>query len=73
MTAVFKLNADELEPSLIEKIKTLFAHVPIEISVGEQDATDYLLSSPASRNRLNESLQQIERGETVPVIPSDFE
>jgi hypothetical protein len=33
MEATFQLNADELGSPLIEKIKSLFAHQPIRISV----------------------------------------
>ena len=72
MTAIFKLTADEFDSPLTEKIKSLFGRNPIEISIVEQDTTEYLLSSPASRKRLNESLHQLEEGNVVEIDPAEY-
>ena len=53
MSTTFRLNADELEPSFVDKIKTLFAHKNIAVTVYEEDETDYLSSTRANREQLD--------------------
>jgi hypothetical protein len=74
-SATFRLSSDELDPSFIEKIKSLFAHREVEIIVRdpELDETDYLLSDPQTRERLLESVTNIREGKNlVEVNPKTF-
>ena len=74
MSTTFRLNADELEPSFVEKIKFLFAHKDIAVTVYEEDETDYLSSTQANREHLDRSIADIREGRNmVEVNPSIFE
>ncbi|MFM8331472.1 MAG: hypothetical protein ACKN9T_07265, partial [Candidatus Methylumidiphilus sp.] len=57
MYTLYKLNADELDQQFLDGLKAQFKHKTIEISVCEAeqasaDETEYLLHSPANRERL---------------------
>ncbi len=66
-TATFRLLSDELDPSFLEKIKSLFAHREVEIIVREpeMDETEYLLANPNTRERLLESVANIREGKNL--------
>ena len=63
MSATFRINTDELDIDLLEKIKTLYPHKEIEILVYEQDETDYLMGSEANKKHLLEAIGRIEKNE----------
>jgi hypothetical protein len=63
MSATFRLNADDLNSSILEKIQTLFRHKDIEITVSEEDATEILRSDPADHARLLQSIEQLKNRE----------
>lgn len=63
MIATYKLNANEITVQLIEMIKNNFPNKEIEITVLEQDATDYLKSSPANEQHVNEAIERIDKKE----------
>jgi hypothetical protein len=65
MNATFRLNIDDLDPTLIEKLKAMFKHRPIEIAVLDQDETEFLLSDEDRRKRILEAIQDIERGDNL--------
>jgi len=74
MSTTFRLNADELEPSFVEKIKTLFAHKDIAVTIYEEDATDYLSSTRSNREHLDRSIADIREGKNmIEVNPGIFE
>jgi hypothetical protein len=74
MSTTFRLNADDLEPSFIEKIKTLFAHKDITVTIYEEDASDYLSSTRANREHLDRSISDIREGKNlIEVDPRMFE
>jgi hypothetical protein len=74
MSTTFRLNADELESSFVEKIKLLFAHKDIAVTIYEEDETDYLSSTQANREHLDRSIVDIREGRNmVEVNPSIFE
>jgi antitoxin YefM len=52
MYTIYHVNADELDSQFLEALKTAFRNKQIEITVSEADETDYLLRSPANRERL---------------------
>ncbi len=74
MSTTFRLNADELEPSFVEKIKTLFAHKDIAVTIYEEDETDYLSSTRSNREHLDRSIANIREGKNmIEVDPHIFE
>jgi len=65
--ANFTMKLEELDAGLIEKLKGLFKNDKlIEISVlDERDETDYLLSTPANRESILRSLDQLKSHDTI--------
>ena len=61
MEASFQLNADELGSPLIEKIKSLFAHQPIRISV-----------ESANGHAVNGMVQNVKQGIKVRELSAFF-
>lgn len=65
---MFKTTLDELDASVLEKLKHLFtgeAVVQIHIS-NVPDETAYLLSTQSNRESLERSLEQFHAGDFVP-------
>ncbi|HET6402217.1 MAG TPA: hypothetical protein VFH95_12580 [Candidatus Kapabacteria bacterium] len=48
MSTTFRLNADELEPSFLEKLKAMFAHQRIRISVTAEEPATASMNGTAS-------------------------
>lgn len=76
MYAVYKLRADELDESFLETLKNLFKNREIEIAVSEaststEDETDYLLKSPANRNRLLQAIENIAEDRNLVTVDLD--
>ena len=65
MVTTYKLNTSELESSLIDSIRTTYPDKVVEIQVREQDETEYLLSTPANRERMERSLKETEEGKII--------
>lgn len=66
MVTTYRLDANELTVDLIDSIRLIFKDKDIEINVSEIiDETEYLLSSPANKETLLESIQQLEQGKGV--------
>ena len=63
MIATFKLNVNELTAQLLEQIRKAFPGKEIEITVVEQDATEYLKSNSANERHVNEAVERIEKNE----------
>lgn len=68
MITTFKLNANELTEQLLDTIRKSFPNKEIEIIVLEQDADEYLRSSPANEAHINEAIQRIEKGEGLVTV-----
>ena len=67
ISANFKLRLGDLDIDLVEKLKSLFSknHV-IEINIGDEvDETDYLLSTPANRESIFRSLEQLKNRQLI--------
>lgn len=60
MTATFCLHTDELDASLVERIKILYPNQLSRISVSEADETDRIMANPELRERLLEAIDDIE-------------
>ncbi len=48
MTTTFRLAADELDQSFVERVKSMFREKKIAIVVYEEDEADYLIHTPAN-------------------------
>jgi len=73
MITTYKLNTNELPAQLIELIQKSFPNKEVEITIMEQDATEYLKSNPANKNHLDESIKRIEKKEgLIDVDPKTF-
>ena len=59
MVTTYKLDTRELaESAFIDSIVTTYPNRIVEIEVREQDATDYLMSSPANREHLLKAIKE---------------
>ena len=65
--ANFTMKLNDLDAGLIEKLKSLFQNDKyIEINVlDDRDETEYLLSTPATRESILRSLDQLKRHDIV--------
>jgi len=65
--ANFKLRLGDLDMNFIEKLKGFFSkNNIIEINIGDEvDETDYLLSTPANRESLFRSLEQLKSRQLI--------
>ena len=68
MITTYKLNTNELSTQLIKLIKKSFPGKEVEITVFEQDATDYLKSNPSNEKHLNEAIDRIEKGKELVTV-----
>lgn len=71
MQTTYQIEADELDEKFVESVKALFKHKKIEITVNELDESDYLLSSPANREHLLESVDDVEAERNLVVPDQD--
>jgi antitoxin YefM len=65
MEAIYRLNAKELGSEFINSVRDAYMDRNIEITVREQDETEYLLSSSANRKHLEKAVENVERGENL--------
>ena len=58
MEAIYKLNAKEIDPNLMDTIKKLFRgkEITITITTAEADETNYLTRNPANTKHLLENI-----------------
>jgi antitoxin YefM len=68
MFAIYRTNAADLNEQFLESLKTAFKDKQIEITVSETDETEYLLRSPANRDRLLKAVEDIEHGRNI-IVP----
>jgi antitoxin YefM len=65
MNAIYQGKAEELDQNFIESVKAAFKDKEIEITIYERDETDYLLRSPANRERLVRAIADVENSENI--------
>lgn len=71
MITTYKLNSNDLSAKLLRLIKKSFPGKEIEITVLEQDATDYLRSNAANEQHINEAIDRIEKNEGLKDVNPD--
>ena len=76
MYMVYKMKAEELDSRFIRALKTMFKDKEIEIAVcesgqSEEDETEYLLKSPANRDRLLKAIENVACSHNL--VPVDLE
>jgi hypothetical protein len=66
MVTTYKLDTRDLaESAFINSIVTTYPNQVVEIEVREQDATEYLMSSPANREHLLNAIKEAEEGKLI--------
>ena len=73
--ANFTLKLNDLDAGLIEKLKSIFSNDKlIEINIlDDRDETDYLLSTPANRESIFRSLEQLKHRDIIAKSANDLE
>ena len=65
MTTTYKLNTIELENSFIDTIRTTYPNQVVEIEVREQDETEYLMSNPVMKGKLDRAIKNVNEGKNL--------
>ena len=65
MVTTYRLNTTELESTFIDSVRTAYPDRVVEIQVREQDETEYLLGTPANRERMEKILKESAEGKHV--------
>jgi antitoxin YefM len=65
MQAIFILEPNEINASLIDKLKVMFGDKKIELSVQEVDDTAYLCNSQVNKERLVNAISNISDGKNL--------
>ncbi len=74
MTTTYHLNVNELSVEVINSIKAAFKDKVVDITVSEaMDETEYLLSSPANRESLERSIQDLKEGKGITFTLEEFQ
>ena len=71
MTTTFEVHTDQLDERFLASVKAMFPRRTVTIAVRdeeEMDTTEYLLSTPANRERLLTAIADVEAGRNI-VIP----
>jgi len=73
---IYKMKAEELDSRFLNALKIMFKDKEIEIAVceadqSEEDETEYLLKSPANRDRLLKAIENVARKHHL--VPVDLE
>ena len=66
MTTTIELNESELDYQLFRSLKAMYKNRRIRLIIDNAlDETEYLLSSEANKEVLDESIAQLKRGEKI--------
>lgn len=74
MTTTYRLNSKELSEEIIRSIKEAFKDKDIEIVVSDLvDETEYLLSTEANKKHLYHSIEELEKGNGIPMSLAELQ
>ena len=74
MTTTYHLNVNELSMEIVNSIKAAFKDKTVDITVSEaMDETEYLLASPANRESLEQSMQELKEGKGITFTLEEFQ
>ncbi len=74
MITTYKLNANNLSEDILRSIKEAFKDKEIQITITDsEDDTDYLLSTKTNRNHLYKSIEELERGQGIPMTLAELQ
>jgi len=74
MEISLRIDKNELDASLLEKIKALTKKRIIEIRISDElDETSYLMSTEANRRSLAKSLREFEDKEIISKTPEELD
>ena len=59
MVTTYKLNTMELEDSFIDTIRATYPNQVVEIEIREQDETEFLMSNPVMREKLDNAIKNV--------------
>lgn len=66
---MYKMNAQDLTPSFVASVQSVYLDRDIEIIVREanssMDETEYLMQSPANRIHLSNAIENIEKNKNI--------
>ena len=66
MYTTYHLKEDELNEDFLNGVKKLFKNKKLTITIAEElDETEYLLSNPANKTHVTESIEQLNQGRLV--------
>lgn len=71
METTIRINTDMLDDKILDGIKKMFPHKMVDIIVQPSDATDYILSSPAYAQELQERIEEYETKKQTILIKAD--
>ncbi len=72
--ASFVMKLNDLDSDLIEKLRSVFKNDNVvEINISDSlDETEYLMSTPAKRESLDRSLEQLKRREFISISAGEL-
>jgi hypothetical protein len=72
--ASFVMKLNDLDSDLIEKLRSVFKNDNVvEINISDSlDETEYLMSTPANRESLDRSLEQLKRREFISISAGEL-
>jgi len=69
MYTTYQISEQELNIDFLESVKRLFKNKKLAITIEESlDETEYLLSNPANKKRLLNSINNIEKGKNLKTV-----
>jgi len=65
MVTTYMLNTTDLESTFIDSVRTAYPDMVVGIQVREQNETEYMLGTPANRERMEKILKESAEGKHI--------